>query len=112
METLEATAGGPPQPPTTALTSSYSTTSLSALATGGGSGRTLPAGDSSMMAQSMSGMLSQQFDSGEGAAAIDALNKTCSSLQAQVEQLQSSLSGVMQFMSAFGSFEIDNEHNK
>ena len=38
--------------------------------------------------------------------AIDALNRTCSSLQNQVEQLQSSLTGVMQFMSAFSSLEV------
>ena len=38
--------------------------------------------------------------------AIEALNKTCSNLQSQVEQLQSSLSGVMQFMSAFSSLDV------
>ena len=33
--------------------------------------------------------------------AVEALSKTCNSLQSQVEQLQSSLMGVMQFMSNF-----------
>merc|ERR1719491_1659113 len=33
--------------------------------------------------------------------AVEALSKTCNSLQSQVEQLQSSLVGVMQFMSNF-----------
>ena len=42
-------------------------------------------------------------------SAIDALNKTCSNLQSQVESLQTSLSGVMQFMSAFSSFDINQE---
>jgi len=37
--------------------------------------------------------------------AVEALSRTCSSLQHQVEMLQSSLSGVMNFMSNFASYE-------
>ena len=52
-----------------------------------------------MMAQSMpASVLSGQL---EQVQAVEALSKTCNSLQSQVVQLQSSLAGVMHFMSAF-----------
>ena len=40
---------------------------------------------------------------------VDALSRTCSNLQRQVEMLQSSLSGVMTFMSAFTSFDSQQQ---
>ena len=52
-----------------------------------------------LMAQSMpASVLSGQL---EQVQAVEALSKTCNSLQSQVVQLQSSLAGVMHFMSAF-----------
>ena len=51
------------------------------------------------MAQSMpASVLASQLNE---VNAVEALSKTCNSLQTQVEQLQSSLVGVMQFMSNF-----------
>ena len=51
------------------------------------------------MAQSMpASVLAGQLNE---VTAVEALSKTCNSLQTQVEQLQSSLAGVVQFMSNF-----------
>jgi len=41
--------------------------------------------------------------------AVEALSRTCTTLQRQVEMLQSSLSGVMHFMSAFTSFDSQQQ---
>ena len=87
------------------MASSTSTMSLSGMAGGGGS--VVMAADP--MAQSMpAGVMSQQLTA-DSSSAIEALNKTCSSLQSQVESLQQSLTGVMQFMSAFSSFELQQD---
>ena len=87
------------------MASSTSTMSLSGMAGGGGS--VVMAADP--MAQSMpAGGMSQQLTA-DSSSAIEALNKTCSSLQSQVESLQQSLTGVMQFMSAFSSFELQQD---
>ena len=86
------------------MATSTSTMSLSGMAGGGGS--VVMAADP--MAQSMpAGVMSQQLTA--DSSAIEALNKTCSSLQSQVESLQQSLTGVMQFMSAFSSFELQQD---
>ena len=81
MEALQATAGITPSP------------SLQSLkAKNGGQ-------EAETMAQSMpASVLSGQLNE---VTAVEALSKTCNSLQSQVEQLQSSLVGVMQFMSNF-----------
>ena len=94
METLQAVTPSPSLPST--------------FKSGGGqsevtepSASQLPHATSSqnMMAQSMpASVLSGQL---EQVQAVEALSKTCNSLQSQVEQLQSSLAGVMHFMSAF-----------
>ena len=98
METLEATAGG--------MTGSTSTMSLSSVAQSG------LADIDGMMAQSMPASVMNQQLGGQNQEAIQALNQTCSNLQCQVEQLQSSLSGVMQFMTAFSSLEVNDDQSK
>ena len=135
METLEATAGtgcNTSLPITTDHNVPETTGSMSLSVTGNitaGNMTTPSSSDSPVpgsnsdkyhMAQSMpASMLMGQLDGDNVVApnssctshqqppqAIDALNRTCSSLQNQVEQLQSSLTGVMQFMSAFSSLEV------
>ena len=60
-----------------------------------------------LMAQSMpASVLSGQL---EQVQAVEALSKTCNNLQSQVEQLQSSLAGVMHFMSAFQQVSLKNK---
>merc|ERR1719295_1871669 len=125
METLEATAsatasashhastgggGGHAIVPSNSVSMSLSGMAASTSAgSGGGNGGLHPGhpGDPSIMAQSMPAtVMAHQLQDN---SAIDALNKTCSNLQSQVESLQTSLSGVMQFMSAFSSFDINQE---
>ena len=81
---------------------------------------TTPATPGNMMAQSMppslleaattttTGNGKQPHSTGNGEA-VDALSRTCTTLQRQVEMLQSSLSGVMHFMSAFTSFDSQQQ---
>ena len=129
METLEATAGtgslhkNTTTPTTIGIPGSSSTLSLSTPATGNITGYiTTPSSSDSpvpktnqyVMAQSMpANVLMSQLGASSANSleqqtpqALDTLNKTCSSLQSQVEQLQSSLTGVMQFMSAFSSLDV------
>ena len=125
METLEATAGAGSllknniTPTTTiGIPGSSSTLSLSTPATGNITGyittpsssdSPVPKNNQYIMAQSMpANVLTSQLGPNEQQTpqALDTLNKTCSSLQNQVEQLQSSLTGVMQFMSAFSSLDV------
>lgn len=89
METLEATAG--PQQQLTSIEESKDNNSM-------------------MMAQSMpaSVMSGQLADDN----VVENLSKTCNNLQNQVEQLQSSLSGVMQFMSAFSSVDVQQQRTR
>lgn len=74
METLQATAGVSPQKPQDSGVVSMA---------------------QSMPASVLCGQLNTEV------TAVESLSKTCNSLQNQVEQLQSSLVGVMQFMSNF-----------
>ena len=128
METLELTAGtgcgfkNGTTPTASGIPGSSSTFSLSTAATNNMTGTmTTPSSSDSpiprnqyIMAQSMpASVLMNQLEANAVATheqqppqALDTLNKTCSSLQNQVEQLQSSLTGVMQFMSAFSSLEV------
>ncbi len=85
---------------------------------------TTPATPGNMMAQSMppslleaattttatatTGNGKQPHSTGNGEA-VEALSRTCTTLQRQVEMLQSSLSGVMHFMSAFTSFDSQQQ---
>ena len=93
------------------MATSSSTMSLSGMAGCGGGPAHVMMAASDPMAQSMpAGMMSQQLATTTAdSSAIEALNKTCSSLQSQVESLQQSLTGVMQFMSAFSSFELQQD---
>ena len=129
METLEATAGtgtllkNNKTQPAIGIPESSSTLSLSTPATGNITGyittpsssdSPVPKSNQYIMAQSMpANVLMNQLGANSANAyeqqtpqALDTLNKTCSNLQNQVEQLQSSLTGVMQFMSAFSSLDV------
>ena len=128
METLEATAGSgcgfrdTLTPTSNNIPESTSSLSLSTSTTANipgsikmpvSSDSPVPRYNQNNMAQSMpSSVLRAEFEANnfgtndQPPQALDALNKTCSSLQNQVEQLQSSLTGVMQFMSAFSSLEV------
>ena len=129
METLEATAGSGTilrnnkTQSTIGIPESNSTLSLSTPATGNVTGyittpsssdSPVPKSNQYIMAQSMpANVLMNQLGANSANAleqhtpqALDTLNKTCSNLQNQVEQLQSSLTGVMQFMSAFSSLDV------
>ena len=95
METLQAVTPSP------SLPSTFKSAGGQSEVTQPSSASQLPPATSSqnMMAQSMpASVLSGQL---EQVQAVEALSKTCNSLQSQVEQLQSSLAGVMHFMSAF-----------
>jgi hypothetical protein len=69
------------------------------------------------MAQSMppalleasTGSAEKPDTSGGGGEVVEALSRTCTTLQRQVEMLQSSLTGVMSFMSAFSSFDCQQQ---
>jgi hypothetical protein len=76
---------------------------------------TTPATPANLMAQSMPPSL-LEASTGTGkpsqpgnGEAVEALSRTCNTLQHQVEMLQSSLSGVMSFMTAFTSFDSQQQ---
>ena len=104
METLHATAGVTPspslqslknQPPQNSNHSLSTSTTAAVEATCNNNQKNMAVS----MAQSMpASVLTGQLNE---VNAVEALSKTCNSLQSQVEQLQSSLVGVMQFMSNF-----------
>ena len=105
METLHATAGVTPSPSLQSLKNQppqNSNHSLSTSTTAAVEATTCNNNQKNMavsMAQSMpASVLTGQLNE---VNAVEALSKTCNSLQSQVEQLQSSLVGVMQFMSNF-----------
>ena len=105
METLHATAGVTPSPSLQSLKNQppqNSNHSLSTSTTASAVEATCNNNQKNMavsMAQSMpASVLTGQLNE---VNAVEALSKTCNSLQSQVEQLQSSLVGVMQFMSNF-----------
>ena len=81
---------------------------------------TTPATPANLMAQSMppslleatTGNAEKSVANGSGngnGEVVDALSRTCNNLQRQIEMLQSSLSGVMSFMSAFTSFDSQQQ---
>lgn len=98
METLHATAGITPSPSLQTLKNQENSDLVSMA--------------QSMPASVLGGQLNEVH-------AVEALSKTCNSLQSQVEQLQSSLVGVMQFMSNFqhlqdqpqGVYQPRNRHS-
>ena len=108
METLHATAGVTPSPSLQSLknqpgqNSNQTPSAASAAASMSMSSASSCNNNQNMavsMAQSMpASVLAGQLNE---VNAVEALSKTCNSLQSQVEQLQSSLVGVMQFMSNF-----------
>ncbi len=86
METLEATAGGG----------------------GGGAKESSTEGAASEMSKSEHHLQQQQQRQSD--SAVMKLSETCANLQSQVEQLQSSLTGVVRFMSSFASASDSNLH--
>ena len=110
METLHATAGVTPSPSLQSLKNQpgqNSNQTPSAAASAAASMSMSSAAPSCNNNQNMAVSMAQSMPASVLAGqlnevtAVEALSKTCNSLQSQVEQLQSSLVGVMQFMSNF-----------
>ena len=108
METLHATAGVTPSPSLQSLKNqpgqnSNQTPSAASAAASMSMSLASSCNNNQNMAVSMAQSMPASVLAGQlnEVNAVEALSKTCNSLQSQVEQLQSSLVGVMQFMSNF-----------
>ena len=107
METLHATAGVTPSPSLQSLRnqpqSSQQNSNQQQLSSAASSSTVSNNNQKNMTAVSMAQSMPASVLTGQlnEVNAVETLSKTCNSLQTQVEQLQSSLVGVMQFMANF-----------